>query len=205
LLASRSQGKVTAGQPFRGAQVQEDEPQTGEEAAAAAAPAPSPPAPNQPAPYVAIVHFHGMGSQRRLEETSRLIDALDSFQYSEFKAGRPLGLFRKIEPRLIPPGDDGAEPDVYIRATLLPPNDAPARNFRFHEAYWAPIMAEETSALGIVWWVLAQWRRPFQTLFTPWRQRQRLRRASLIDQFENHARTLPPQHEESDLDSLISL
>jgi len=145
-----------------------------------------------------------MGSQRRLEETSRMIDALDSFQYAEFKAGRPLGFFRKIEPRLIPPETVGSEPDAYIRATFFPPQDAPGRNLRFHEAYWAPIMAEEKSALSIALWLVAQWRRPFQTLFTPWRQRQRLRRASLIDQFENHPKSLPP-HEDSDLANLISL
>lgn len=154
--------------------------------------------------YTAVVHFHGMGSQRRLEETSRLIDALDSFQYSEFKAGRPLGFFRKIEPRLIPPETVGNEPDAYIRATFFPPQDAPTLNLRFHEAYWAPVMAEEKSALSIAFWLIAQWRRPFQTLCTPWRQRQRLRRASLIDLFENYPNRLP-RHEESDLATLITL
>jgi hypothetical protein len=163
----------------------------------------------EPALYTAVVHFHGMGSQRRLEETSRMIDALDSFQYAEFKAGRPKGLFRKIEPRLIPPETPGAEPDAYIRATFFPPQvegqpETPPSNLRFHEAYWAPIMADEKSALSIALWLFAQWKRPFQNLLTPWRQRQRLRRAALIDQFEHHAGSLPP-HEESDLHSLISL
>lgn len=154
--------------------------------------------------YTAVVHFHGMGSQRRLEETSRIIDALDSFQHAEFKAGRPLGFFRKIEPRFIPPETVGSEPDAYVRATFFPPQDAPSRNLRFHEAYWAPVMAEEKSALSIALWLVAQWRRPFQTLFTPWRQRQRLRRAKLIDLFENHSSNLPP-HEQGDLSSLITL
>ena len=159
---------------------------------------------SEPGRYTAVVHFHGMGSQRRLEETSRMIDALDSYQYAEFKAGRPLGFFRKIEPRLIPAETAGSEPDAYIRATFFPPQDAPARNLRFHEAYWAPVMAEEKSALSVALWLVAQWRRPFQTLGTPWRQRQRLRRASLIDQFENYPQSLPP-HEETDLASLITL
>ncbi len=159
---------------------------------------------SEPGRYTAVIHFHGMGSQRRLEESSHLIDALDSFQYAEFKAGRPLGFFRKIEPRLTPPETEGGEPDAYVRATFFPPADARPRNLRFHEAYWAPIMAEEKSAVSIALWLVAHWRRPFQTLCTPWRQRQRLRRASLIDQFENHSKTLPP-HEEADLASLISL
>ena len=154
--------------------------------------------------YTAVVHFHGMGSQRRLEETSRMIDALDSYQFSEFKAGRKLGFFRKIEPRLIPVDTVASEPEAYIRATFFPPDDAPSLNLRFHEAYWAPVMAEEKSALSVALWVMGQWRRPFQTLFTPWRQRQRLRRASLIDLFENYPKSLPP-HEESDLASLIDL
>jgi hypothetical protein len=159
---------------------------------------------SEPGTYTAIVHFHGMGSQRRLEETSRIIDALDSFQYSEFKTGRPLGFFRKIEPRLIPPDPVDAEPDAYIRATFFPPQEAPPRNLRFHEAYWAPIMADEKSALSIALWLVAQWRRPFQTLLTPWRQRQRLRRARLIDLFESYPARLP-HYEESDLTTLITL
>ena len=154
--------------------------------------------------YTAVVHFHGMGSQRRLEETSRLIDALDGFQYSEFKAGRPLGRLRQIEPRLITNEIESNEPHAYIRAYLVGSQTAPWRNLRFHEAYWAPVMAEEKSALSIVFWIVAQWRRPVQNLFTPWRQRQRLRRACLIDQFENFPETVPA-HEDTDLATLISL
>ena len=86
----------------------------------------------EPGRYTAVVHFHGMGSQRRLEETSRMIDALDSYQYAEFNAGRPIGYFRDIEPRLIKPETVGSEPDAYIRAYFVRSKDAPWQNLRFH-------------------------------------------------------------------------
>ena len=164
--------------------------------------------------YTAVVHFHGMGSQRRLEETSRLIDALDRYQYAEFKANRPIGILQDIKPRLTPSDPEGNEPDAYVRAEHLPPwpkgtsqedRHKKLHNLRFHEAYWAPVMAEEKSAISIVVWLLGQWRRPFQTLLTPWRQRQRLRRASLFDLFENYSHKLPEKHEDTDLASLVEI
>jgi hypothetical protein len=55
---------------------------------------------------------------------------------------------------------------------------------RFYEVYWAPVMADSKSAWGVAKWLFKQPLRPWRTLRAPWRERQRLRRASLVALFE---------------------
>ena len=54
---------------------------------------------------------------------------------------------------------------------------------RFDEVYWAPLMADAKSPVGVARWVFAQAFRPWKTLPSPWRERQRLRRATLVSLF----------------------
>lgn len=154
------------------------------------------------AEYTAVVYFHGMGSQRRYEETSYLIDQIDRYLGNQERAGSPLGQLRGIEAvvePLNPKLDRTASTTVsYIKAELTVP--APTTDndrIRFYEVYWAPVMAEQRSALGVLKWIFRQPWRPFKTLTSRWRERQRLRRAALVAMLEaEHATATPTQIED---------
>jgi hypothetical protein len=151
-----------------------------------------------PAEYTAVVYFHGMGSQRRYEETSYLIDQIDCYLGNQERAGTPLGQLRGIEacveplnPKL---GQPGAPTISYVKAELTvaaPTTDND--KLRFYEVYWAPVMAEQRSALGVLKWIFRQPLRPLKTLTSRWRERQRLRRAALVAMLEAEHDTATPE------------
>lgn len=120
------------------------------------------------ADYVAVVYFHGMGSQRRLEETSRLVEALDTVSNDGRRA--LFDITCHVEPSSVVPG----EIIQYIR-TLHPgrrrniANSAVAprtpRLVRFYEGYWAPITAQEIGPKTVLLWLIKQAKRPYMMLF----------------------------------------
>lgn len=137
------------------------------------------------APYGSVIYFHGMGSQRRYEETSRLIDRLDQFIRSRFNAGLLkwvlVGIKAKSEESRARPGTTiGYIETIYPAPTTDPEN----RTVRFYEVYWAPVMAEQKSMWAVLRWMFEQPLRPWTTLRAAWRERQRLRRATLASLFE---------------------
>ena len=135
--------------------------------------------------YTAVVHFHGMGSQRRLEETARMVDALDLLQRNSKAATQPLGMLLDIEPALEQRRDPYSlgRNESFIRTVWKDPADpqAPVRPLRFYEVYWAPIMADGKSVVRTLQWIGSQLFRPILTGSTPWRERQRLRRSTLME------------------------
>jgi len=138
--------------------------------------------------YSSVVYFHGMGSQRRYEETSRVIDSLDRYMASQRTGSEPLGYLRDVEAavELLRPATPTNDTVGYIHTRfMMDTKGRQAHEVRFYEAYWAPVMAERKSAWGIVKWIFRQPLRPWSTLRTPWRERQRLRRASLVALFEH--------------------
>ncbi|MBM3649237.1 MAG: hypothetical protein FJX11_15740 [Alphaproteobacteria bacterium] len=175
--------------------------------AAVAEPDEPQPAPPQPAAYAAVVYFHGMGSQRRYEESSRLIDSLDRYLAVEHRAGRSQGMLRNIKARVEPLRAAPASNDIvgYIRTVFSTgPQAENARTVRFYEAYWAPVMAGNASAWGVVKWLLGQPLRPWRTLRAPWRERQRMRRASLVALAERRG-IRPGSDDERDYNRLMQL
>jgi hypothetical protein len=142
------------------------------------------------ASHSSVVYFHGMGSQRRYEETSGLIDCLDRYLVGQHRAGKPLGLLRNIKVRVEPlrsSQGSNASSDIvgYIRTVFAAGSKAEqAITVRFYEVYWAPTMAGNRSPWGVTKWLFKQPLRPWRTLRSPWRERQRLRRASLAELFE---------------------
>lgn len=136
-----------------------------------------------PADYTAVVYFHGMGSQRRYEEVSRLIDVLDKHAHDSSSAGN--GRLSRIRARLEPNQTPGLKDRSFIKVTHSVKNSAGQFDysaFRFHEVYWAPLTAGIATNMGVLKWVLQQVTTPFKTLFfTPWRLRQRLRSAALFE------------------------
>ncbi|QWG20332.1 hypothetical protein KMZ68_11090 [Bradyrhizobium sediminis] len=160
------------------------------------------------ASYSSVVYFHGMGSQRRYEETSRLIDCLDRYLVGQHRAGNSLGMLRNIRVRVEPLRSAQASGDIvgYIRTVFAAgPQVREAISVRFYEVYWAPIMAGNKSPWGVTKWLFKQPLRPWRTLRSPWRERQRLRRASLAALFERKRAQPPVETEERDYARLISL
>jgi hypothetical protein len=190
-----------------------------------AAPLAERPGAQKRAPHSSVVYFHGMGSQRRYEESSRLVDCLDKYLVRQHESGNSVGMLSKIRVRVEalrgdpkPKGvigyvDDkpilgASQPEGiigYIR-TIFSKGDEPQPPIavRFYEVYWAPIMADNKSAWGVAKWLLKQPVRPWRTLRAPWRERQRLRRASLVALFERHCAKLDKTAKD-DYASLIEL
>lgn len=161
----------------------------------------------EPAGHVAVVYFHGMGSQRRFEETSRLVDRFDTYVDLSYRQGSPIGKLRNINAR----AEQSLNPDkpdvTYISCLHLrdPDNsDGKTTNVHFYEAYWADEMAESRSTWGVVKWLLRQIWRPVSMLWTPWRERQRVRRAALIELLE-HSDSWPKGTREKDFNLLLEL
>lgn len=128
--------------------------------------------------YTAVLYFHGMGSQRRYEEVSRLVDSLDKYAHNT----PDKGFLTKIRARLEPPRGKIEKDVSYIRVLHNNIQDNENRNdkvYRFYEYYWAPITAGGRPAGDVLKWLFKRMFTPFQTLGSPWRERQRLRRAAL--------------------------
>jgi hypothetical protein len=157
--------------------------------------------------FSSVVYFHGMGSQRRYEETSRLVDSLDRHLVGQHHAGNSIGMLLNIKTRVEPLTSAVPTTEIvgYIRTVFKPdPKGPTAASVRFYEAYWAPVMAANKSAWGVAKWLFRQPLRPWHTLRAPWRERQRLRRATLVALFEkdrNGSRSI----EERDYTSLMGL
>ena len=152
--------------------------------------------PTKPA-HTSVIYVHGIGSQRRYEETSRLIDSLDRFLSHQPADATPDGLLRRIDPVIEPLRSATGGTIAYIDTHLIGTSDRRPPNARFYEIYWAPVMAEQKSPWRIVKWMFAQVKRPYRTLMTPWRERQRLRRAALIGLYERQVKRDGPADEET--------
>ena len=145
-----------------------------------------PPANSPGKPYTALIYFHGMGSQRRFEEPSYLIDSIDLFLANAWwQRQEKRGILYKIVPKAEANRVTGKGVIDYIRTRhVIPGQEETDREVRVYESYWAPIMAKAGSPWAVAKWVLWQALRPFQTGYTPWRERQRLRRAELAQLYE---------------------
>ena len=116
--------------------------------------APADPRSDQRDGDVAVIHVHGMGNQRRYEETSLLIDGIDSYLNQSRQSGHDQGLLRRIKPESVPHHSDDARSVTFIGATYLPAGKNPGSSnkpLRFYEAYWAPVMANSSSPRRVFW------------------------------------------------------
>lgn len=146
-----------------------------------------------------VVYVHGIGSQRRYEETSRVVDRLDQYARTSVlkQFGSLVGIRARVEPRN---RDPKANEIGYIN--VVHSGAGGRRVVRFYEAYWAPVMADVTSAKDVLKWLFTQPSRPWKTLLAPWRERQRLRRSSLVALFEASLRK-PTLYEDDDFRDLL--
>ena len=137
----------------------------------------------KPRAYTAVVYFHGMGSQRRFEEISRLIDCLDKYSYDHRDT---TGAVAEVHADIEPPRGTCKEDVSFVKCIRLAPTAVgePAgtrrgTDVRFYEVYWAGLTAGGVPSLQVVTWLLRQLPYPFTALLTPWRLRARLRWATL--------------------------
>lgn len=154
-------------------------------------------------PHTSVIYVHGIGSQRRYEETSRVIDSIDTFLTHQKAANVPLGLVRFIDPKIEPLRGEAVGTIAYIETTLVGSGDRRPPEVRFYEVYWAPVMADQKSPWRIVKWMFSQVLRPYRTLMTPWRERQRLRRAALVGLMESRTKAGQPV-DMADYETLLS-
>jgi hypothetical protein len=138
--------------------------------------------------YTAVVYVHGMGEQRRFEEMSRLIDGLDShaFQLSQEhpiqnRKGRDPRWLVDIKPALEPCRVSGKDDVGFVRLDCQPSGTVHGVGslYRFYEVYWAPLVAGGSPLTSIIPWLVRQVMTPLRIVGSPWRERQRLRRAAL--------------------------
>jgi len=143
--------------------------------------------------HTAIVYFHGIGTQRRHEEISRLLDAID--QYSRTQDGKKIGYPRgqKVEFEVNRRGDNPSddEPVSYIgfhRRVIIPKQEkndtlpgtqkssSPFRGaFRLYEGYWSSIIAQGLPARDVLIWIAKRGINPISSIRAPWRSHQRLK------------------------------
>jgi len=141
--------------------------------------------------HTSVVYVHGMGSQRRYEEVSAVVDSLDAYSNARNDAA---GTLRNIKLRWEPSrlGDKGEV--AYVNLDHLRPGEGGGKektNYRFYEVYWAPITARSLEAIKVLGWLVAQIPRSARTSLSPWRDRQRLRRSALMSMLERSSPTAP--------------
>ncbi|PIE14224.1 MAG: hypothetical protein CSA68_10425 [Rhodobacterales bacterium] len=158
--------------------------------------------------YTAVLYVHGMGNQRRFEEVSRLIDAVDTYLSNSYhQRGEKPGILTKIKPRIEQCRASKGDDVTYIRTrhvTPGAPGERTSSEARFYEIYWAPVMAGVRSPAAVAKWIFLQAKRPLQTCFSPWRERHRLRRSVLAELHEDKS-NWPETTREADFGKLLRL
>jgi pimeloyl-ACP methyl ester carboxylesterase len=147
--------------------------------------------------YTAVVYFHGIGTQRRHEEISRLIDAIDQYSRTQDAAtiGNPRGQEVNFEVSRIASNAHDSDPVSFIefhRRVEIPktevnaaqkrgePPPSPFRGaFRIYEGYWSSLIAQGLPAVTVLKWLVRRTTNPILSLFAPWRSHQRLKLAYL--------------------------
>jgi pimeloyl-ACP methyl ester carboxylesterase len=140
--------------------------------------------------FTALIYFHGMGSQRRYEESARLIDVIDRYLGSTFRErGEQLGSLTDIDPRIEPSGSIPGKTVTYVRTKHKFKDDdgnQQVNEVRVYESYWAPSMVAEPSVTAVVKWIFAQALRPVLGRAASWREFHRLRRSALVELHEDY-------------------
>lgn len=136
--------------------------------------------------YTGIIYFHGMGTPRRFEELTRVLDTMDRYATSQ-KTDDQLVTDRTVG--FEPSRCDASEPVAFIRFHKTTPSSTPSAppditgQFRLYESYWSPAAAGADTPISVVLWVLARMPTPFRVLLQPWRVHKRLKHTFLSRMF----------------------
>ncbi len=139
--------------------------------------------------HVSVIYFHGIGNQRRFQETGRLIDSLETYCFttkSENDDPTDQSTIHKLEVsgiRSERSNDSSSDEDVSF-VEVQPKNqsglNARGKTFRFYEVYWAPLAAKEVPPREVVSWLFNSGWQTVKAWFTSrWRGRPSIRRMTL--------------------------
>jgi hypothetical protein len=150
--------------------------------------------PLPPEGYTAVVYAHGMGSQRRFQETGRLLDALDTYQHRALAIrGEALGRLQGIKAheetwqKAVAEANDASGQVPFVQVIHEAGEDQ-GQEVRFYEIFWADQMTG-SGVWDMVKWIILQAMRPFRWWRAPWRSFHRQRRAVLAELYERQMAT----------------
>lgn len=132
--------------------------------------------------HTSIIYFHGMGTPRRYEEVSRILDSMDRYASADSvgKVGILRGQKVGLEPRRNAPADPPVTFFKFARFIPRPGKRAELVGaYRLYENFWSPAAAGGLSAFGVLLWLLLRTLHPFKVVSMPWRAHQRLKRTIL--------------------------
>src|SRR5688572_30557246 len=110
--------------------------------------------------HVAVVYVHGMGEQRRHEDAARLATRL------AWRSGSPDTPYHPIVEPIWDPGVGPADARPRTLASFSLKLDE--RTVRFHDVYWAPLVAGQTNFRSLYRWLRAKYLKPIQILCARW-------------------------------------
>ena len=126
--------------------------------------------------FTAVVYFHGMGEQKRYEESSRLVDSLERYGRNNGTKIPETSIHADVELSHV----DEERSVGYVNVTHG------NRGYRFYEAYWANITAGGISSQDVLIWMLKQVSVPFKAMFlAQWREMSHLKRAVFLENIES--------------------
>lgn len=138
------------------------------------------------APHTSIIYFHGMGTPKRYEELSRVLDTLD--RYAEAQNDQKTGMLRGQTVGFEKCRVGGDDPIAFLQFTRFLPKQAGNRHFgagrfRLYESFWSPAAAGGVWWGAVLVWVLQRISNPITVLCRPWRAHQRLKTTFLNRMF----------------------
>lgn len=126
---------------------------------------------------MSIVYFHGMGTPRRYEELSRLVDTLD--QYAQLQdyhdVGRLRGQTIEQEPSRIEREDDVTFVTLSHVNKDFNGEKRTLGRFRIYESFWSPSAAGGHPPLKVALWLFNQLGAPWRVATSRWREHQPLK------------------------------
>jgi len=111
--------------------------------------------------HTSVIYFHGIGNQRRFEETGRLIDSLERYCISKQDcAGAVSGTgdsefqVRGFRTEISGIDEEEAVSFVDTRMQRQDGQSVGVESFRFYEVYWAPLASEEVPTVKVLSWLV---------------------------------------------------
>lgn len=139
--------------------------------------------------HVSVIYFHGIGNQRRFQETGRLIDALETYCISnqpdtEEQSNKSVpyelevGSIQSERSNDQSQNEDVSYVEVQLQKQMAQKTER--TRFRFYEVYWAPLAAKEVPPMEVISWMCKSAFRTMKAWFiSRWRSRPSIRRMAL--------------------------
>jgi hypothetical protein len=147
-----------------------------------------------------LIYFHGVGEQKRYEEVSRLIDELELYEPKIRQVKDSSEHCLEFEPTYPGLGAAIGRPLV----GYLPVSYDGKTEYRFYEAYYADLLAGGIRPTEVFLWLLKLSFRPVRILRTYWRELPRLRRATLLGDWDRNRKKTSSKDDKQNLDNKVT-